>query len=223
MTFLELCQEVRQECGIQGSGPAAVTSQTGMLNRVVTWTAKADMLIQSLHSDWNFLWKEFASDTAVGNANITRPANLGIWDRESYALNKGTSTGLNLEWQTYTNLRKDTTEQIDSKPSTVCILPNGNLRFDCPSDIVYQFTAEYWSAPVELTENTQEPVYPARFNRLIIVRAMMYFFADIEAINEFNIAKAEYDELLVTLESYALPNQQVLSQNNPSEIITRPV
>jgi hypothetical protein len=61
MTYLEICKLVRQECGVQGEGtPAAVTSQRGMLKRIVEWVRDADTIIQDKHTDWDFLWKEFS-------------------------------------------------------------------------------------------------------------------------------------------------------------------
>ena len=56
MTFLELCQTVRSEVGISGTGPTTVIGQEGQLLSIVNFTAEADFLIQGLWLDWNFLF-----------------------------------------------------------------------------------------------------------------------------------------------------------------------
>ena len=58
MTFLELCQTVRQEVGLSGTGPTTVVSQEGQLKVVVDFVIEADHQVQGLWSDWNFLWSQ---------------------------------------------------------------------------------------------------------------------------------------------------------------------
>ena len=56
MTFLELCQTVRQEVGVSGTGPSTVLSQEGQLKVIVDFVAASDFEIQVLWEDWDFLW-----------------------------------------------------------------------------------------------------------------------------------------------------------------------
>ena len=57
-TYLQLCQKLRQECEVGGTGPSAVTGQTGELARLVTWIADAYTELQQEY-DWLWLRSEF--------------------------------------------------------------------------------------------------------------------------------------------------------------------
>jgi hypothetical protein len=224
MTFLELCKATRKECGIQGEGlPSSVLTQTGLIRRVVDWVADADIYIQTLHPDWNFLWATHTVNTIVGSEVLVRPCDIGIWDITSFAIDRGTIDGRSIfttsyeEWRSYNGLKEN------SAPYSLSIMPNKNLALSLPPDDVYEIYGEYWSAPVKLIADSQEPVYPERYQRLIIAKAKMWFFEDIESTDQWEQARQEFDMWLEFLESAELPNNQILGQNSPSPIIVRSV
>ena len=55
-TFLELTQDLHRESGAAGSAPSTVVGQTGEAQRLVKWIQRADLQIQKLWHDWEFLW-----------------------------------------------------------------------------------------------------------------------------------------------------------------------
>jgi hypothetical protein len=215
MTFLELCQITRQECGIQGQGPVTVVGQSGILKKVIDWVAKADVFIQSKYGDWDFLWSEFRENTTTNSRDIAKPANLGLWDRESFAVDYGTDDGKPLSLVDYKTDRRDTGLRQSNPPSDLVILPDGNLRLCCPADGVYEIYANYWKNPVVMAANTDTPLYPARFHWAAVERAKMSFFADQEAFELYKEAKLRFDDWMEKLEGNQLPGQQSRTQAQP--------
>jgi len=223
MTFLELCQTTRQECSIQGTGPSSVESQTGLLKKIVDWVAKADYRVQSLHADWDFLWTLHEENTNIGVDTIVKPTDYGLWDRESFQLDRGTSNGTTLSFVPYLEWRANPSLKENAKPSQITVLPSGSLSFQAPADAIYSFSGYYWKTPTKLTGNSDESAIPERFQDIIIARAKMFFFDDIESYDQYTLAKDEYKELLLSLEQFALPSNLVSGQTSPEQIIVRPV
>jgi hypothetical protein len=51
VNYLAICQQTRQECDASGTGPSAVTNQTGESKRFVDWCAQAYTEIQNKRGD----------------------------------------------------------------------------------------------------------------------------------------------------------------------------
>lgn len=223
MNFLELCQATRQECGIQGSGPVDVENRSGLEKKIVDWVAKADLTIQNINSDWDFLWSEFTADTVVGSDTITKPNDLGIWDREAFAIGRGTATGTKLYVMTLADWRIKVGKKENETPSQVTIFPNGNLRFLEPANAVYSIYGNYWKRPTKLLLNNDTSDIPQQFHQIIIERAKMFFFEDQEGWDNYKAAATEFKNLLEQLEGQQLPGQQWLSQTQPEPLVMRAV
>ena len=86
MTFLELCQTVRQEVGVSGTGPTTVLNQEGQLKVIIDFVADSDFQIQILWEDWEFLWAQYSSTLSTGVAApaVAKPTDLGTWDMRSF-------------------------------------------------------------------------------------------------------------------------------------------
>lgn len=224
MDFLTLCKTVRQECGIQGTGPTSTTGQSGLLKRVVDWVVAADLYIQSLHSDWDFLWKEFTSaSTTIDSDIITKPSDLGMWDIKSFAVDRGTADGRSLKFLPYELWRMNVSEKYSQPPYSLTVLPNNNLALQNPADGTYALYATYWKTPTLLTNDSDVPLYPERFQRAIVERAKMMFFADIESFQQWDESQQLFKDIILELEFFALPEKQQLSLQSPEQIVVRPV
>lgn len=218
MTFLQLCQATRQESGIQGQGPSAVTSQTGMLERVVGWVRDADRLVQTIHADWDFLHNSFSDNTTEGSDALTKPSDFGQWDVESFALSRGTAEGRELRNVDYKEWRKNHNLKENQEPNSVTIAPDNNLLLGQPADGIYTISGDYWREVVDLAVDGDIPPYPARFHRVVIARAKMFFFEDQEAWENYRAAKIEYDNWLNDLEAFALPGQRERSKAQAADM-----
>ena len=223
MTFLELCQTTRRECGIQGeTQPTTVVGQTGLILKVVNWVAAADLFIQSLHPDWNFLWKEFTGVTVLGSSDVAKPTDFGQWDREAFGIARGTANGRKLTYGEFEDWRKDFSLKTNQEPYKLCIAPNNNLKLFAPADAIHNIYGNYWKAPVVLTNNTDVPAYPDRFHRVIVEKAKMWFFEDIESTQQWQQSEKSFNEWLDKLEDFSLPGQQAASQSSPAPMAVVP-
>jgi hypothetical protein len=68
MTFLELVQRTRRECGIPGDGPTTTANQTREMRRLVDWVSQAYVELQEERSDWDFLRKPTTFNTQHGTS-----------------------------------------------------------------------------------------------------------------------------------------------------------
>ena len=68
MTFLQLVQRTRRECGIAGSGPTTTVNQSGEMARLVDWVQQSWVEIQEEQPDWDFLRNQVSFLTQHGTA-----------------------------------------------------------------------------------------------------------------------------------------------------------
>lgn len=206
-TYLTLCQTVRRECRVPGSGPSSVSGQTGILKKIVEWVADADEEIQSLWADWDFLWAQWSETTIEGTAEYTKPSDLGTWDRESFYLDYSTDDHSKLTEMTYkdwrTRLRQGT--KTNQQPAYFIIQPDQNIRLEAPPDDAYTLTADYWKTPTRLSDNSDTSVIPAQFERAIIELAKTKFAMDQGAQTILIAAQSAYLDWIGRLEAAQLP------------------
>ena len=209
MNYLELCQKVRRECGVQGNGPTTVTNQTGILQKIVDWVADADEEIQSRWFDWNFLWASVSGNTTVGLATYTKPSDLASWDPQSFYLDYTLATYSKLSQLNYQLWRDNYRNGVktNARPSYFVIKPNGDIILEAPPDDVYSLTSNGWKIATRMSANTSTTSIPARFQRVIIARAKMFFAEDQNAPEIMESSIREYNELMDKLEAAELPNQ----------------
>lgn len=219
MTYLEMCQKFVRET-MQGTLTTTV-SQTGLYLKMVDWIADADEQICSMFLDWDFLWTEFTDNTIVGTATVNKPSDLGIWDTDSFYLDRTASTYKKLipmdykQWRTsYRNGTK-----TNAKPSFFIIKPDKNLVLETPPDAVYSLTADYWKTPTRLSGNTDESLIPDRFQRIVIERAKMFFATDQEDPELFQLSNLEYTRLLGDLEADQLPGRSPTRKGSNEDLV----
>lgn len=68
MTYLELVQRLRQECGVAGDGPLSVVGQTKEMKRLCDWIQQSLIEIEQIRNDWEWMRKPIAFDTTIGAA-----------------------------------------------------------------------------------------------------------------------------------------------------------
>jgi hypothetical protein len=190
MTFLQLCQRVRQECGIAGTGPTTVVGQTGELGRVVSWTATAYDLICAKHVNWKFLRSSFSvnsvasqeaylpttcTDTeiaaAIGSATV---GAFGSWIDDSFWIYKnseGIATRREFYFYDYENFRYlyQIRPPNPGSPVYFTFRPRDNAILLGPKpDAVYVMAGEYYRIAPPLAADSDTPLFPARFHMAIV-------------------------------------------------------
>lgn len=220
MTFLELVNRLRVECGVSGPALSTVAGQlAGSENaRMVAWIQQAWIDIQTSKEDWLFLREPFQFNT-VTQQQIYTPAQAGItltdfgnWKRDSF---RCSSVGSNyadeqllnyMEWTTFRNLYIYANMRFTyARPVVVTIDPHKNLGFGAIPDIPYVIVGEYYTQPVPLTLDADEPAIPTRFHMMIVYRAMMYYAGYEAAPEVMSRGEFEYKRLASRLEIDQLP------------------
>lgn len=224
MTFLELCQRLRQEVGIPGTGPSTVLSQTGELALLVDWIASSYTEIQQRHGGrWRWLRREFTLSTtasdgsyAYGDATdvtdaaaITRFRRWIFTDRDNppkiYLTASGVGTERFLVYADYPAFRSvwklGNNSTQTGYPTFVAQDPNNNVLLAPIPDDAYTVRGEYWMKPQTLAADADEPEMPDDFHMLIVYRAMEKY-AGFNAAQEVMIrAKNEGQPMMRNLEA----------------------
>jgi len=212
MTFLELCQTVRQEVGISGTGPTTVLSQEGQLKVIVDFVIAADHQIQSLWHDWDFLWGQYSSTVALGSRSpaLGKPTDLGSWDFRSFYLDYTSDDATNLSELSYVDWRADYRQgtSTNQNPTFFVIQPDNNVIVESTADKAYTITADYWKTPTDLAANADISAIPPQYHRIIVARAKTMWAEREEAPEILLASSAEYQDLLDKLESQSLPGQR---------------
>ena len=246
-TFLVLCQDMARDVGIPGTGPSTTTT-AGLSEEetaVVRYINQADQDIQSRWFDWDFLWSE-ADITAISGTSTLSSGNtgfpgtstigpLGNWKLDSIVWDKTSESYQILEyqeWNSYREMYKYGT--IDSDvPEVFSVKPSGDLDLYPTPNAATVVSAEYWRTPVvmstildgETTANSNTSAIPARFHKIIIARAKMYYAENEDAPEIAAGSVAEFEDLLNSLEADQLPrqkNRKFSSAQNMYNFVVRP-
>ena len=217
MTYLELCQRVRQECGASGSGPSTVSGQQGQLKKIVDWVAQAWLEIQGMRPDWRFMVSEFSFATSAATRDYSATdvsiTNLDEWDAHSFLIYK-TATGAsdqgNLPFYAYLDWRNQyrarMTDRPDDRPILFTIKPDGELRFEPRPDAIYTIEGEYRRTPQAFTANADTPTgLPSKFHMMIVYKAMEYYGFHESAPDVLANGEALFNQWLPKLEQEQLP------------------
>lgn len=171
MTFLELCQQLRQEVGAAGTGPAAVTSQHGEYQRLVSWVQTAWREIQLERRNWRFAWAEASIELDPEFRDFAAPDDLDRWEADTLRID-----GERIHELPWTMFRaRHRQDSGAERPSVIARLPNGTLRLDTTPASSGTLTFEYFRTPQALTANGDVPRMPEAYHMLIVYRAMLAY------------------------------------------------
>ena len=222
MNFLALCQRVRQEGGISGSGPTTVVSQTGNLKRLVDWTNTAWMDIQTSHQNWDWM-RSSASFTTVA-AQSTYPlgtgsgtvgvsvATFGMWDRDTfrnYVTSVGTDSEVFMDFIHYDTWRDSymygALRSTTTRPLQMSISPAKAIVLGPPPIVGYTITGDYFTAPLDMTLDADTPALPAQYHMAIVYRAMMSYGAYESAPEVYQRGEIEFGKLMRRMTADRIP------------------
>lgn len=187
-TYLSGSQDLRRECGIAGTGPAAVTGQTGESDRVVKWYRDAWNEIQMRRRDWLWMRKGFTVNTVASTASyaytsctdvdlaapITRLANWYRKSMKAYLQSDGVGAEYPLifmEWDTFRRWYQYGA-QTANQPIHVSIGPDRKLYLGPTPNAVYVVSGDYQRSPQVLGADGDTPELPLEFHMLIVCEAM---------------------------------------------------
>jgi hypothetical protein len=219
MNFLEICQSIVREGGISGS-LANVTGQSGEHLRVVNWANGAYRYILNMHKEWKFLRKDLAFPVIVGTAEYSASAmslaDFGEWKLDSFRAYT-TDIGFADEQfvrcvRNYDDFRNrymmGAMRSVTGRPQLVAEKPDQNLRIFPIPDAAYTVTGEYYRVPADMAVNADLPIFPARFHKAVVWRALM-FYAEYEGdASLFASAQTEFGREISQMELRFLPDME---------------
>lgn len=220
-SYLDLCRAFVAELGIQGgTGPSAVTGQSGELNNVTRWIADADVAIQTLWQDWKFLWSSGPSSQQVltGADTITTVTDLGTEIEDGLVF---TVAGRNyrptwMSWEAFRSSFRTNVKSTLARPTHWTVRPDNVIELSHKAAAPIPWTIEYHRRPSRMTSNTQQSPIPTEFDRIILARAALMYAGREDAPEVVTSMAAEYDDLLEKMESAYLPafRNHTRSRNN---------
>lgn len=221
MNYLQLCQRVRQECGISGTGPVTVVSQSGEMKRIVDWVATAWEEIQQEYPTWSWNWLRgtFTLPTVAGtdtydytDAGIV--SRFAQWKPDTFSIYKasqGVAGEVELVYVPYENWRRvyEIGVPVQGFPQHVTVKPDLTLALGPVPDDVYTVTGDYVLTPQTLSANTDTPAMPEQFHMAIVYLAMMYYGRYEAAAEIYADAQIKYQQVLRRIAMNQLPELQL--------------
>lgn len=206
MTYLELCQKMIRDLGL-GVDISTVAGQTGMQKKITDWVADADEAVQTLWTDWQFLWSQNSTTTIASTLAYAPPSDWGEWDYNSFYLDYTTDDYVHLTEMDYLVWRETCRNgtQTNDKPSQFIIAPDNNIYLDPIPDDAYTLTSDYWATPTRLSADSDSSAIPGRFQRIILAQAKIYYAEHDEFPAVLELASSEYRDLIRRLEAAELP------------------
>ena len=223
-TYLELCVKFRKLVGISGSGPAAVTSQSGMNEKITIWVADADEHIQRKWEDWKFLLEPKEVITVTASTSTFTLSTLGItdlarWIETSFVRDPGTADyqrlSYDMSYEDYLKsemyLGASVTEQLER----VFIRSSDNALIFYPTyGSATTVWAAYYKAVTRMSADSSTTPIPTRFEDAILYRAKMFYAEHLEDGSLYMSAETDYDEIMMKLEASQLASFKGMQTSN---------
>jgi len=204
MTFLELCKRVHEQSGISGKGPTTTSGQSGVLAKLVSWVIDADMDIQALKNEWQFLWRRANATLTAGQQvysgaalNIT---NLNVID----SVFVDNEQVISVPWQDWLG-DFDQRNQDLGWPRILSVDPTGNIYLYPVPESDMAIKVNYYTEPTALSNDSDVSLIPAKYHDCIVQKALMYYATFEEDMQLYQMASARYETRLTDLCNSQLP------------------
>lgn len=199
MDFITLCQRTRQECGASGTGPAAVTGQTGESKRFVDWVVKAERAVRTKWANWKFLWLQGGVPIVAPTAEYDLPNGIVRLDK--------TSLPLDVQYLTWKEFRKLDPDNTPGTIAAVSIDPSNKLRVWPTPAADSTLLLEGYTKGTDLATTTDVSPVPEEYHAVIVAQAKIYYSEYENDTELMQSAVAEYGYWLKLLEADQLPEE----------------
>lgn len=224
-TYLQLCVKARRDCRLPGTGPDAVTGQTGVFGRLVDWVSDAYIQIQERHDEWRWMRRTATVSTTADDDDyaygewtdqtdsvvISRFSRWRLndpWDQpKCYLSSSGVSAQYwltYLDWDSFKTIYK-IGSQSSGQPAHIAINPNDEIVLGPAPDDTYVVTADYYLGPQTLAADSDTPDMPSRYHNLIVYEAMKRYGTTEGAANIFIEGNQQANRMMRALERSQLP------------------
>lgn len=196
--FLTLCQEFRIKAGIAGTGPAAVTGQSGEYLRLITWIKNAWLNLQNEQYDWKWMWRDDGSITVLTNTDTYSLTGVKKIHRQTFTIYQ-TSLGVSdrsklkyMGWAEFKRKFVDTVATGTDRPSFFTQKPNGDIMFYPKPNADFTVEHEYQKSPQILAGNTDTPELPVEYHEIIQFKALIDHGGFEETSDVYRFASEQY-------------------------------
>lgn len=202
MNFLELAKRTRQELGVSGDGPPAVTGQIGHYAKIVGWVRDAFVELQESPALQAGAMALTQVPLLAGKSAYDGAQDWGL-DIKTVPAEGQFIDGAELchvDWLTFRRLG-----QASGLPTRFSVAPGGELHFWPEPDRPLTLDLEYERDPQVLMENLDVPRIPARYHMAIVWRAVMFGCAHDENPALFQSANLNYRAIMNRVNRRELP------------------
>jgi len=219
-TYLQLSTYLRQNTTDSGTGPSAVTSQTGELGRIVAWVASSYTELQQAKL-WRWLRKSFTVSATSGDGayeyddctdtvSLVAIARFSSWYKHTfkcYLTSAGVGAEYPLRWLPWEEFRRIYRygTQTDAPPCHVSEDPTRAFVLGPIPDATYTVSGDYQLGPQILAANGDEPEMPSQYHMLIVYDAMIRYGFHRVAPEALQFAQTEHSRLMSALRREQLP------------------
>tara|TARA_R110000744_G_scaffold104966_3_gene200841 strand:+ start:2951 stop:3607 length:657 start_codon:yes stop_codon:yes gene_type:complete len=202
-TFLELCQDLRQEAGFTGSGPTSVINQAGQYAKIVTWVNRAYLEILTQREDWDFMWGTTTFNTVASQNYYVSTDDVATWGNAAiYDVSLTKTDETPIDFIQYVDFFEEYLigVPLTGRPKYFTIRPDGAVLLYPTPDKVYTFTANYYKQAKKMVANTEVPSLPSQYHPLILYKALAHCTANTEDFNTYQYAERQVDLIMNKLE-----------------------
>lgn len=204
MNYLLLVQELWRESGSGGRMPTTVLNQVGESLRLVNWIRQADVYIQSLYTDWNFLWAQSSFTTVDGVFIYSAAEPVGKFDRDTWKIR-----GERVACHEYIDVKGQARDATSGVPYQVVLLPDRTIRVDGNPNDEYLVEYDYFGATRQMElANEALSLIPAEFRWAIVGKALMDYARYENAPEVMTQGETLFNQWIVALTSAHAPGKR---------------
>lgn len=225
MTFLELVNRTRQECGVSRNDLLTLNAVTGESLRIKNWVIQAWKEIQQKGRNLDWMTRDFSFQTIAAQQAYTAtdavPTGIALtsfkrWKQNTfriYLTATGASDETHLTEMAYEDFRNyyifGSMRTTQGRPSRVAIRAQDKaLLLGMVPDAVYTVVGQYFIQPVALSADADEPAWI--HDDMAIVYKAMEFYGYYEAAPEvLSRGKAEFKTLMGGILNEELPDVEL--------------
>lgn len=183
MNFLEMVNNLILESAVTGSTVSTVQGKLPLeIARLKMWTIDSWNEIQAKPAYWGFHFVQ-ASMTVPLNASVLQPPEFAAgqvaeWETDSFRIadaGQGRKDSQHLRYMDYFRWRDNAGLDltVSRRPESITIdYATESLMLAPPSDAIRTLYYDYWRTPQELVADTDVPIMPKRFHKLIVGKAL---------------------------------------------------
>ena len=181
MNFLDIAKTVRSLAGIQGTGPTSVVDAQGIEAVIVQFVKDANVDIQSLREDFEFMEATQTFLTVPGQSTYTRATIFNSADPPLKTYKHGSFCITDLSGQKHWLREYEYYETLEhrylndtqrSLPKEVGINAQRSVVVKQTPDNNYTVQFKYYRNPQILSVNSDVPWIPSAFHNLLVYKAL---------------------------------------------------